>query len=451
VTTIKDTPRFDLEVEGSAAPGDLVEAVISITVRRDLDLSDVIEIELSNKDLRFSEGDELAEGKKVSIKLGYVGGDLVRVATGEVVRREFLFPERGPATVTVVAYDKRHALKRAQNVRAWKDVKDSDVVSELAQDAGFSADVDATETQHAYLFQAGITDMAFILERARRLGFSVRVDADGKTLSFKKVTPGGSSAELEWGHTLFSFRPRFTSSSQLNKVTVRGWDPKKKKSVVGEATKDDVGTFGAPRLGAAVAEKVYGARTDLVPQFPVSDPNEAKEIAKAYLDSCAREYARADGACQGNTAIEPGGVVKIKGCGARASGDYSVHAVIHHYVPRGFTTYFEVVRPGTHEAPPPPTTAKKAAPPPQEQPDAPTWVEFELVQLGTAVVEGTKYTVTLPNGQTKEGTVDATRRIRVEGVNDPGQCRIQLHLADGSVLLGSDAGGSDAGEATPPG
>ncbi|HZU95814.1 MAG TPA: hypothetical protein VFF73_03840, partial [Planctomycetota bacterium] len=74
--TEKLTPKFEIDIEGSPAPAEVVEKVIAISVRQDLHLAESCEIKLANDDLRFSDGDTFAEGKTISIKLGYTDGDL---------------------------------------------------------------------------------------------------------------------------------------------------------------------------------------------------------------------------------------------------------------------------------------------------------------------------------------------------------------------------------------
>ncbi len=384
-STAKQTPKFELLIDGSPAPPEIVEAVITISVRLDLDLQDAIELQLSNKDLSWGESDTFAEGKQIAVKLGYVETQTALVATGEVVRREFSFPERGPAVVTIVAYDKRHSLKRGEQTRAWKNVKDSDIVTQLCQNAGFTPDVDDTQVSHPYMFQPAMSDLAFILERGRRLGYIVHVDPAGKKLSFKQWNPQGASVvELDWGETLFSFRPRFTTSHQFSTVSVRGWDPIKKTAVTAQADKSDAPTLGAANLGLAVAEKGFGARTELLVQFPVTDPAEAKEIAKACLASATTTYVRADGSCQGEATILPGVIIKMGGIGVRASGDYVVSSVTQHYDSRGYTTFFECLRPGAVEPPPPPPPPPPPSPPPP--PPAPASLGLSLRRPGTVLL-----------------------------------------------------------------
>lgn len=429
----KVTPRFEVLVDGGAAPRELAEAVITVSARLELEMADMIELKLSNADLRWTESDVLAEGKKISLSLGYLETEMKLVATGTIIRRECEFPERGPAICTVVAYDKRHLLKHGVNSRTWKDTKDSDVVTQLAQKAGFKADVDDTGAPEPYLFQSASTDIAFIRERAMRIGYEVYLDAENETLHFKKPrTTGSAAVKLKWGETLFSFSPRFSTSNVVEEITVRGWDPKKKAAVVATAKPEAPG-LGVARSAVANASK-FGSRQTLLVGAP-SSTSDAQAMAKSWLSQQLLHYADGTALCQGDPAIRPGAIVGFDGVGKRSAGDYYVASVFHDFDHRGYRTFFEYLRPGSHS---PEAAQKKAEPAPapkQETPEQPTWVEFKVEETGIAVSEGTPYKVTLPDGRVLTGKLDSTKTIRLNGIKNAGDCKIELTLEDGTTLL----------------
>ncbi len=429
----KLTPKFEVLIDGAAAPRELAEAVITLSARLELEMADMIELKLSNADLRWSESDALAEGKKISVSLGYVETDMKLVATGTVIRRECEYPERGPALCTVVAYDKRHVLKHGVNSRTWKDTKDSDVVKQLAQQAGFKADVDDTGAPEPYLFQSAATDMAFIRDRAMRIGYEVYLDAENETLHFKKPrTSGGAKTKLEWGETLFQFSPRFSTSNVVDEITVRGWDPKKKQPITATA-KPEAPPLGVGKSAAQNASK-WGSRQTLWVGTP-SSTGDAQSMAKSWLGQQLLHYADGTALCQGDAAIRPGTVVSFDGVGKRAAGDYYVANVVHDFDHRGYRTFFEFLRPGSHSPAAEKKQAQPATKPKEEAQDQPTWVEFEVREVGVAVAVGTPYTVTLPDGRVMNGQLDESKVIRVNGVKNKGECKIELTLEDGTKLL----------------
>ena len=56
-------------------------------------------------------------------------------------------------------------------------------------------------------------------------------------------------------------------------------------------------------------------------------------------------------------------------------------------------------------------------------PDKKSWVEIALVDEQGNSVPGEQYRITLPDGSTVDGTLDAKGQARVEGI-DPGNCKI---------------------------
>src|SRR5262245_58131518 len=101
---VKNTPKFELSLDGSPVDQAVIEAVISIRARQHTDLADVLEVKLSNIDLSWTEGDTFTEGKKLSVKMGYEETEIEQVLEGDIVRRECDFPAFGGSTVTVQAF-----------------------------------------------------------------------------------------------------------------------------------------------------------------------------------------------------------------------------------------------------------------------------------------------------------------------------------------------------------
>jgi phage protein D len=418
-------------VDGAPVPPEALQGLIALSCRQDLSMADTVEVRLSNKDLRWTEGDTFAEGKKLSVKLGYVETDIQVVATGEIVRRECEFPERGPAVITIVALDKEFRLKHGKKNRTFKDQKDSDVVKKLAGEAGLSADVEDTQVTHKYLFQANQTNLEFIKERARRLGYVVQIDREGAKLSFKKPKTGDAKVQmLKWGVDLLSYRPRYSLDEMFAEVKVRAWDMTQKKEIKAQATPsgDVINKMGLSRLGSDLAKKSSGKIEVLYPETPVFTQDEATQMAKSYANSLLHNYAEGEASSQGSNKIVPGSVVEIEGCGKRANGNVYVVATLHHYEPKGYTTYFTFVRPTDTVGPSNPVVPKPPKPAP---PDGPVVEPENQVTFNVMVGEGVEYsslsyTATAPDGTSKSGNVEPGGKVVMKGLKKPGDATFEL-------------------------
>ena len=77
------------------------------------------------------------------------------------------------------------------------------------------------------------------------------------------------------------------------------------------------------------------------------------------------------------------------------------------------------------------TSKNNSAPPPSEPASEKTWVDVKLVDEEGEPVSGARYKLKLTDGSTREGTLDASGRVRVSNI-DPGTCQIWFPDYDGS-------------------
>jgi uncharacterized protein len=434
----KVTPKFELLIEGAPADIGIVEKVINIRVRQDMDLTDVVEVRLSNPDLAWTEGDTFSDGKKIAVKLGYEEKTIEHIAEGQIVRRECEFPVSGPAVLCVLAFGKKFKMRQGKKSKNFNDMKVSDIVSQLASDEGLQAEVDDTGEVVPYLLQIAKDNLTFIRELADRVGFDFVVDKTNTKLKFKKPdTSPAPAATLKWGKDLLAFRPRLSTSSQLSSVTVKGWNVAEKKMVEHTAVPADVHFgMGGTKTGSQIAEGTYGQRKVLCVDVPVQTVKQAESMAKARMNQAAAGYCQGEGTCQGNNAIYPGAIVEVQGCGNRVDGKYFVTSTLHYYEPRaGYSTHFGVKR-STEGAPVAPQQPPAPAPPPETQlPEREHFVEIKITSETGEKLTGLNYTVTLASGETRQGTLDDSHVIRIEGITDPGEAKIEFQPPEGMKVL----------------
>jgi hypothetical protein len=131
--------------------------------------------------------------------------------------------------------DKFHRFFRDDKTRTFLKRSISDVAQTMAGEHGVTAEVSSTQTKYDFLMQQNVSNGEWLLEQAAKRNYHARV-TDGK-LVFKKVgAAGDSNVVLEWGANLISFNARVTGSVSLKEATVRGWDPKQKKDITGQAS-----------------------------------------------------------------------------------------------------------------------------------------------------------------------------------------------------------------------
>jgi Bacteriophage probable baseplate hub protein len=316
-------------------------AVLGFVVERDLDQPAMCLVSLRNPNHEYSS--KYALGASVEIRVGGLvpASTPVSVKTtifkGELVGVE---PNHTPgdSTVTLRAFDRLHRLTRGRKSRTFQNQSDQDVVSAVARDHGLSTEVTSTPTiRHAHIYQHNQTDLEFILERARAIGFQVWCE-DTKLFFAAPKLDASSGIELVLGAQspsaalrLTSFSARASNAQVVKKVIVRGRNPETGQEIVGEAT-----AGAASPLGSVPAAATLGSLNPIdtfTVDHPIFSVEEANAIAKSKLGEMLMTYLTADAVGPGNVRLEPGIVIKIvvnaDDVYDRFSGKYLVRGCTH--------------------------------------------------------------------------------------------------------------------------
>jgi uncharacterized protein len=266
-------------------------------------------------------------GNRVEIQMGY-GKQLESLIIGEITALEPNFSQQA-ASLTVRGHDLRHRLLRGNKTRTFVKKTDSDICSEIAQERTITAKTEATSTRHDYVMQLNQTDLAFLMARAKKIGYEIGMD--GETLYFRK-RQNAMPKQLTLNPMIddLSLSLRMNTLSQVSTVEVPGWNAKDKKSFVGRSRSASEGSImGGSRTGVQESTREFGQSTQVVLDLPVSTQEEADLAAQAQLNTLALKYVSADGSCQGNPKLQVGVVLEIVGIGDRFSGLYYIVDVNH--------------------------------------------------------------------------------------------------------------------------
>lgn len=346
-----------LEIEGNAAPPELMEDLLQLTVEESLHLPGMFTLAFRNSALpgqtsaTFWQHEKLFEIGK-SIKLGFKSsataapefekqekGDILK---GEITAIETHFTAGSQAPIIIRGYDASHRLHRGRFNRSFQNMTDSDIVKKIAAEAGISTKaIDSSGAPHDYVFQQNQTNMEFLRMRAARNGFELFVQ-DGQ-LNFRKPK-ADSALELTWLKELSSFQVSVSSAEQVSSVEVRGWDYTKKKPLIATKTADQVITkteYGKGKSTSNVFEEKPSDPKMVVVDRPVFTQKEADTMAQALFDELSGEFVQADARAEGNPSIRPGQIVKLAEMG-RYSGEYYVTEARHSFSDRTYTTEFSV-------------------------------------------------------------------------------------------------------------
>lgn len=338
--TLRDDP--DKKLSGA------LDYMRAITVQEDLAAPSMFTLEILNWDdtlssVTWSDDKLFAPGNEVDISLGYLDR-IEPVLTGEITSLEPAF-QKGSSTLIVRGYDPRHRLLRGRKTRSFTDSKDSQIVGKIAGEASLQVKAEDTKVTVPYVLQRNQTDLAFIQERARRIGYELYVAK--KTLQFQpRQINKTADMTLTYGSDILEMYPRLTTMSQVGEVVVQGWDVKKKEAIVGTATVgDEAATMNGTTSGPKTTNTAFGKSTFAYVDRPVFSKAEADQIALSQFNKAALAYIDGDGLCYGRPDLKAGTVITIEGLGEKFSGLYYITSVKHLWrTGRGYRTRFTYQR-----------------------------------------------------------------------------------------------------------
>ncbi len=339
---------FFIKIDGMEIPKDLSRQLVRVVVDSDLHQPDMFTLLFHDRDMEWVDDPRLGVGKEVEI-WGQSATQSRRSSTrsllfkGEITTIEPDFSRGGRPTLLLRGYDRSHRMHRGQKRRSFLQTTDSDIALKLAAEEGLRAEVDASPHVYEYLFQNNQTNMEFLVERARRIGYQVYVF--DRTLYFRKGTANhGELPELNWGKDLLDFHPRLTAVHQADEVLVRSWDPLTKQAVEGRATVSQSQIeVGISHDGGDVAQAAFGSTSQaVVVDVPMESAKKASDLAQALYNEINGEFIQGEGSCFGNPLMLAGKTVKLSGLGKRFSGVYFITAATHIYESHGYATHFKI-------------------------------------------------------------------------------------------------------------
>lgn len=349
-------PAFAVKINGARLSDDVARYITDVSVTHELNAMDSFSLTVANPypELRWiqpASAGQFREGNPITIEMGYVD-DLRPMLEGEIQNVSLSFPSSGSPTLAISGYNLMKRLAASSQSRSFENQTDQQIVQTIAADAGLQASADTTSITYKFLQQKTQTDMDFLLERARRIGFELQVD--GKLLHFRKPgTSKGSRYTLVWGAPkhdidlggkampLLRLNLALNTADQLSKVVVTYTNPENSQPAKAEAGPSEADRgLGGSEMGAQALGK------EAIRQVPaqVETEQEAKELARALFNQVARRFVTGDGATVGLPDLRAGAVVALEGLGPRFSGRYYITRTTHSIGDGGYETSFAFER-----------------------------------------------------------------------------------------------------------
>ena len=253
---------------------------------------------------------------------------------GEIVALEFDHTHSGRHAL-IRAYDKSHRLHRTRQTKAYPQMKDSDIFSQVIGGHGLAGNAKDTAVVHAHVAQINQTDYEFLRWRAEENGYTLMVDERG-TAHFGPA-PNKTGPTLDTASDLWMFRPRLLAPA-YDGVDVRAWDPKQKQEMIAHGTvgSTEFATLTADPSSLAGKLSAKTANSVTKPGFAQS---ELTKIANTLAERHAETFVEAEGMALGNADLRPGVTVTVKGVGATHDGKYQITSARHVLNHNGYRTH----------------------------------------------------------------------------------------------------------------
>ncbi|TWT91741.1 phage late control D family protein [Stieleria varia] len=354
-------PRFRVSIAGRALDPETLSDVLQVKVTMQKDGLTSFSMTLNNWDetvtdfpkFKYSDSDTFNIGTELRIEMGYAD-QLVPMLQGQINSLTPKFPESGAPSVEVSGTDTfirmRGSKPKDGDQLIFVNQADWQIAQYIADKNGIPIEVTKEGPTHERVVQPkDQSDAEFLLELAKRNEFDLFMKPESGTIHFVKPTDGRDGRpivvyDFAWGRNLIEFNPKLSATDQVSSVTVRGWDPQTKQSIVYTATAQDLPqTGGGGDSGPQAANKVSArGKEDVIVNSAVISVEEARRLAVSQLVQRAYKFKTGSGRIIGQPKMRPGDNVQLSGLGKRFSGSYQITKVEHSIGGSGYTTSFDV-------------------------------------------------------------------------------------------------------------
>lgn len=343
------SPETRVLINEVEIPPELRVDILEVMVAQHVEGGDLFDITVNtlnseNQRLKWIDAAEFTPGNRIEIQAGY-RGKLATLLRGEITALKVCYGSDQATLVKVQGFDRLHRLRRGRKTRAFNEIKDSQLAERIAGELGLMPQVQDTGIVHPYLLQNNLSDIDFLLMRARRIRYELLIAGD--KLIFRETANNlGEAVSLEYPKDLKWFQPRLSTADLVGEITVRGWNPASKEAILGTGKSGDETTLmGGKQAGPALADAAFGKSSCVIAEIPVVSQAEADQMAKALFNEMALGLITGEGEIVGDSSFVPGSTARLGGLGGRFSGIYYIRRTEHRINPKtGYVTKFQAVR-----------------------------------------------------------------------------------------------------------
>lgn len=281
-----------------------------------------------------SDAAEFEPGKEIEIQAGYHSDNTI-IFKGIILCHGLRIHGEKAGQLVIEARDKAVKLTGARRSAYYYKVKDSEIIEQLAGDAGLDKDVTATDNKHEEMVQYHCSDWDFLVSRAEMNGMHVLSD-DNKLIVKKPDASAAATLKIEYGATLLDFEVDMNASTQFKTVKSHSWDYTEQALLESEGSNPAVKENG--NITADTLADVLKVKEQPLVHPGKFTEGELKSWTDAQIVKNKLSRIRGRAKFQGFAGIKPGNTIELKGVGDRFNGVAFVSGIRHQLGKANWTT-----------------------------------------------------------------------------------------------------------------
>jgi len=332
-----DLATFKLFSEGTQVSD--IYQVVSIVVTKEVNRISTAQLTFVDgdpalEDFPLSNAEEFLPGKAIEVHAGYHADEII-IFKGIIVKSSIKAQKNRTSVFRVMCSDEAVKLTVGRKNKYFYDSKDSDIIQEIASEAGLQTEIDDTGISHQSMVQYYASDWDFIVSRADAMG--MQVFTDDNILKLKAPDLSASpQLSLVFGDNILAFETEMDSRDQFAGVKAKSWDKANQEIIETESE-----SFNGSLPGDITPNELSGIIG--LDAFELNHGGGLKDVelqAWANAQNIKSKISKVKGRfqIQGYGNIKPGDMVELSGIGNHFSGNAYVSAVRHEITSENWIT-----------------------------------------------------------------------------------------------------------------
>jgi Rhs element Vgr protein len=276
------------------------------------------------EEFKVSSTEDLKPGVEIEIQVGY-HSDFATIFKGIILCHSIrIRTGKSGSQLVIEARDKAVKLTTSRKSAYFYKMSDSEIIEQLAGDAGVEKEVESTSQKHEEMVQFYSSPWDFILARAEMNGQLVLPD-DNKLIVKKPDTNTATVLQLEHGATIMELEADMNAETQVKAVKSSAWNYSDQEIVESEGSNPSIKENG--NISAATLADVLAVEELALKHSGKFEEAELKSWTDAQIlrNKLARICGRVK--LQGSALVKPGVMLELKGVGDRFNGNVFVSGV----------------------------------------------------------------------------------------------------------------------------